>query len=106
MVKTILTESGFIEGQTFKECRFLKAPTVTYAVYLDSYTRRGADSKNMISEHSYTIELYSYVPDPGAEARIEQSLDNRGIYFDKEARYWIQDEQIYQVIYTFDYIQK
>ena len=106
MVKQVLTDAGFVENKTFKETRFLKAPTTTYAVFLDSFTRRGADGLNLIKDHDYTIELYSYKPDPDAEARIEASLDALGLEYDKDERYWIQGEQLYQTIYTFNFIEK
>lgn len=106
MVNTILTSAGFEAGVTYKETRFIKPPKGTYAVYLDSYDRRGSDDLNLITEHSYTIELYSYVPDPDAEKRIERSFDINGIPYSKETRYWLQEEQLYQVIYEFDYIDK
>lgn len=106
MVKQILTNAGFIDGETFKETRFLKPPKETYAVFSDSFNRRGADGLNMLKEHTATIELYSYAPDPDAENRIETSLDDIGIEFDKADRYWIQSEQLYQTIYTFSYIEK
>lgn len=106
MVKRVLTGAGFVEGKTFKETRFLKPPKTTYAVYMDSFTRRGADGLNLIKDHDYTIELYSYTPDPEAEARIEEILDELGLEYDKDDRYWIQEEQLYQVVYTFGFIQK
>ena len=106
MVRNILTYAGFEEGKTFKETRFLRPPKTTYAVFMDSYTRRGSDSLNLIKDHDYTIELYCYIPDPEAEARIESSLDAFGIEFEKQTRYWIQEEQLYQVIYTFRFIEK
>lgn len=106
MVKKVLTGAGFVENKTFKETRFLRPPKSTYAVYMDSFERRGADSVNLIIEHSYTIELYSTVPDPDAEKRIEDMLDSLGIAFEKQARYWIDEEQIYQTVYEFDYIEK
>ena len=106
MVKEILTGAGFVENKTFKETRFLKPPKTTYAVYMDSFTRRGADGHNLVREHDYTIELYSYKPDPEAEARIEAILDELGLEYDKDDRYWIQEEQLYQVIYTLNYIEK
>jgi hypothetical protein len=106
MVKEILTGAGFVENKTFKETRFLKPPKTTYAVYMDSFTGRGADGLNLIKEHSYMIELYSSKADPGAEDRIEKTLDELGIEYDKEPRYWIQEEQLFQVVYTFDYIEK
>lgn len=106
MVKRVLTGAGFEEGKTFKETRFLKPPKTTYAVYMDSFTRRGADGLNLIKDHNYTIELYSYTPDPEAEARIEAILDELGLEYDKDDRYWIQEEQLYQVVYTFRFIEK
>lgn len=106
MVKQILTLAGFIEGKTFKETRFIKPPKSTYAIYLDSYTGRGADGANLLKEHTYTIELYSDTPDPEAEKRIEDTLDSFGLEYEKGDRYWIQEEQLYQVLYEFSYIEK
>lgn len=106
MVKLILTEAGFVEGETFTETQFISPPRETYAVYHDSFTRRGADGVNLLKEHSITIEVYSEFPDPEVEARIEAVLDRLGIEYDKADRYWIQAEQLYQVVYTFDYIEK
>ena len=106
MVKKILTEAGFVEGETFIETQFLSPPDTTYAVFMDSFTRRGADGLNLLKEHSYTIELYSDFGDPEAEARIEAVLDRYGIEFDKADRIWIQSEQLYETVYTFDVITK
>ena len=106
MIKDILTRAGFVENETFKETRFLKPPKTTYAVYMDAFTSRGADNKNLMKEHDYTIELYSYRPDPVAEDNVESILDELGIEYDKEERYWLQDEQLYQTIYLFAYIEK
>lgn len=106
MVKEILTNAGFIEGKTFKETRFITPPKTTYAIYLDAYTRRGADGLNLVKDHDYTIELYSYKPDPDAESKIEASLDELGLAYDKDDRYWIHEEQLYQTIYTFNVMEK
>ena len=106
MVKRVLSTTRYEEGKTFKETRFLKPPKTTYAVYMDSSLRRGSADLNLIKEHSYTIELYSYTPDPEAEKRIEDALDSLAIAYEKQNRYWIQEEQLYQVIYDFDFIEK
>lgn len=106
MVKQVLTRAGFVENETFKETRFLKPPRKTYAVYEDAFIRRGADGLNLIKAHAYTIEVYSYAPDPTAEANIERALDELGLEYEKEPRYWIQEEQLFQVIYTFNHIEK
>lgn len=106
MVKDILTEAGFIENKTFRECRFLKAPSVTYAVYMDSYESRGADDRNLLKAHEYTIELYSYVPDPDSEKKLETALESRGLAYVKNERDWLESEGLYQVIYEFEFIEK
>lgn len=106
MVKKILTEAGFVEGETFEETQFINPPDTTYAVFMDSFTRRGADRLNLIKDHSSTIELYSDFPDPEAEARLEAKLDEYAIEYEKSDRIWIQSEQMYEVVYTFDFIEK
>lgn len=106
MVKTILTGAGFIENKTFKETRFITPPTTTYAVYNDTCNRRGADNINLITDHDVSIELYEYTPDKEAEKRIEDRLDLLGVEYVKQSRYWIQEEQLYQVIYEFEYTIK
>lgn len=106
MVKRVLTGAGFEEGVTFRETRFLKPPKTTYAVYMDSFTRHGADYLNLVKEHYYTIELYSYVLDSEAEKKIEASLDDLGLEYEKQDRNWIHSEQLFQVVYTFDFIEK
>lgn len=106
MVKDILTEAGFVEGETFEETQFINPPDTTYAVFMDSFTRRGADKVNLLKEHSITIEIYSEFPDPEAEARLEAVLDYYGIEYDKADRIWIQSEQLYVTEYTFDFITK
>lgn len=106
MVNKILTGAGFVLNKTCKETRFLSAPDTNYAVYDDSRNCRGADYHNLIIEHDITIELYEYSPDPGAEKRIEDQLELNGLEYVKQPRYWIQEEQLYQVIYEFAYIEK
>lgn len=106
MLKRVLVGAGFVEGVTFDETQFITPPNTTYAVFHDSFTRRGADGKNLLKEHEGTIELYSDFPDPEAEARTEAMLDSLSIEYDKAERYWIHEEQLYQVVYTFNYIEK
>ena len=106
MVKEILTNAGFVEEVTFRETRFIKPPKQTYVLYLKSYTSRGADRLNLVRDCVTTIELYSYVADPDAEMRIEAELDSRGLEYRKDDRYWIQEEQLYQVVYTIEHTEK
>lgn len=102
MVNKILSATGL----PYKESRFIKPPKTTYAIYHDTINRRGGDSINLISQHSISIELYEYTKDPEAEKAIEDQLDLLGIEYVKEPRYWLQDEQLYQVVYDFNYHQK
>ena len=107
MVKQVLTRAGFIEDETFRETKFVSPPKeITYAIYFDSFTRRGADGLNLIKEHSCTIELYAYYPDPEAEARLEASLDKAGVEYEKSDTTWIDTEHLYLTVYNFDYIEK
>lgn len=106
MVKRILNNAGFVEGETYRECRFVSPPKTTYAVFFDSFSRRGADGLNLIKAHSYTIELYADSPDPSAEARIENVFDLFGIEYEKLDRTYIASEHLYQTIYNFDHIEK
>lgn len=106
MVREVLTGAGFVEGKTFKETRFINPPKSTYAVFMDSFTGRGADGLNLIKDHDYTIELYSYTPDPTSESNIEKSFDDLGLEYSKDDRLWIQEEQLYEVVYSFNYIEK
>ena len=106
MVKAILTAAGFIENKTFRETRFLKPPNQTYAVYNDDRTIRGADYLNLVTEHNVNIELYEYAPDPGAEKCLEDTFDAFGLEYIKQSRYYLNEEQLYQVIYEISYTLK
>ena len=106
MVDKILTGAGFVLNETYRETRFLKPPRKTYAVYNDDCDNRGGDYVNLIKEHDITIEVYECAPDPISEQRIESQFDLYGLEYTKQSRYWIQEEQLYQVIYEFSYITK
>lgn len=106
MIKKILTTAGFVENETFRRTRFLQPPLGTYAVYMDDVETDGPDGMNRVYTHSYTVELYEQAPDDAAEARIEEAIDAAGLNYKKQDRYWLQDEQLYQVIYEFIYIEK
>lgn len=102
MVNKILQPTGI----PFKESRFLKPPKTTYAVYNDAVDRRGGDSINLLSQHDITLEVYEYSKDPEVEKAIEDRLDELGIEYSKLPRYWLSEEQLYQVVYDFTYYKK
>lgn len=94
-------------GIPYTETRFKVPPkSDTFAVYLDEVEVRGGDGVNLIKEHSTSIELYESFKDPETESKIEANFDALGVEYTKEPRYWIEDEQLYQVIYEFNYISK
>lgn len=93
-------------GLKFRETRFPKPPAGTYGVYNDDVEPDGGDFENLLLRHFVTAELYEPKPDPDAERAFEAQLNARGIKWRKQARYWLQEEQRYQVIYDFSYIEK
>ena len=107
MINTILTGAGLILNETYRETRIITPPRdKSYAVYSDAQEIRGADYLNVIKEHDVTIEVYEYAPDPDIEKNIEDQFNLHGFSYVKQPRYYIQEEQLYQVIYEFTYIDK
>lgn len=102
MVNNILDTAGI----NYRETRFPRPPAGTYAVYMDDVSTDGPDGLNLIQTHDITIELYEPQPDGVAEAALEAAMDAAGARWTKQARYWLQAEQLYQVIYEFTYISK
>lgn len=103
MVDKILTQVGV----KYRKSRYTAKPLPdTYAVYFDDREAGGADGINCLITHNITIELYTAKPDDATEAAIEDALDAAGLEWTSQARYWIQEEQRYQTIYEFTYIEK
>ena len=94
-------------GVKHRRNRFVSPPNVTYALWMDDLSTDGPDcAPTSIFTHDITIELYEYTPDDDAEAAIEAVLTEAGLHWSKQDRYWIEVEQLYQVIYEFTYIEK
>ena len=103
MVTEILGRAGV----KFRQSRYTAKPLpATYAVYFDDREVNGADGVNCLITHNITIEVYESKPDSATEAAIEEALDAYGLEWSSQARYWIAEEQRYQVIYEFTYIEK
>lgn len=110
MIKEILAAAGV----NHRRSRFPSPPAGTYAVYFDDLEADGADPVSppttgglpRIYTHNARVELYEATPDDETETAIEAELDARGLLWTKEDRYWIQQEQRYQVIYEFSYTIK
>ena len=103
----MVTEILRCAGVPFRQSRYTARPLPdTYAVYFDDREAGGADGINCLITHNITIEVYESKPDQAMEAAIEEALDAFGLEWTSQARYWIQEEQRYQVIYEFTYIEK
>ena len=103
MVTSILSRAGV----KYRQSRYTAKPLPeTYAVYFDDREVTGADGVNCLVTHNITIEVYESKPDDVTEAAIESALDFFGVAWTSQARYWIAEEQRYQVIYEFTYIEK
>ena len=75
-------------------------------MYTDDITTDGPDNLPLILQHNITVEIYENKPDDAAEAAIEAAISAAGLQWEKQDRYWLQAEQLYQVIYEFNYIEK
>lgn len=102
MVDEILTNTGI----EYNETRFLYPPVGTYAVWFEDVGTRGADGALFLRDHSVTIELYSKKVDKVNEIKIEAELDRLVIPYDKSDRQWLNDEKLFMVVYSFEYIEK
>lgn len=103
MIDAILTAAGV----QHRETRYPKPPAGTYAVYMDDVTVDGSDGAEVLTyEHDATIELYTPTPDPASERAVEDAITTAGQLYTKQARYWIQEEQLYQTIYEFTFYTK
>ena len=102
MIKKILDAVGL----PYRKTRFTQPPSGAYIVYMDGIETSGPDGINAIRTHEITIELYSPLPNDEIEENIENVLDEHGVGWTKQDRYWLQSEQLYQVVYEFNYKEK
>lgn len=102
MVNEILTAAGL----EYRRTRFPRPPAGTYAVYMDDVTTDGPDGLARIFTHSVTVEVYEPKPDDDAETALEAAITAAGLQWTKQDRYWLDTEQLYQVVYEFEYIEK
>ena len=105
MIKEILSAAGI----PHEPGRFPDPPPL-FAVYFDEVdTTEGPDpvpGATQLLRHDVTVELYEPDHDDAAEANLEAELDARGIPWTKQAAYWLQNVQRYQVVYEFTYKER
>lgn len=104
MIKEIAKAAGL----KLRESRHQKPLSTPYGVYMDAVEAGGADGVNCLRLHEYTLEVYSPTANDAdeIETAIEDALDERGIPWTKQGRYWLTEEQRYQEIYEFSHIEK
>jgi hypothetical protein len=94
-----------ITGEPVAETAFIPndAPPLPYIVYLDTVKRGGGDMKNMMQNHSLTVERYSETSEDNA--RLEALFEAQAIKYKKEKQ-WLSDEECFMTIYDFDLIER
>lgn len=102
MINNLLDRTGL----PYRRARFPSPPRGSYIVYTDDVSTNGPDGVVALLEHSITLELYESNPDDGAETKVEQALYSAALQWVKQDRYWLQDEQRYQVVYEFSFNEK
>ena len=104
MVNKILTAAGI----PYRRGRFTSpVKGCSYIVYMDDTATDGPDDKPTgLIWHDITVELYEFKPDDAAEAALEAAIAASGLQYTKQDRYWLQTEQMYQLIYEFRYKEK
>jgi len=60
-----------------------------------------ADGKVYFKINEVRIELYTDKKDVSVEKRVEDVLDDKGIYYNK-SEVWISEERLYEVLYSFE----
>lgn len=103
MIKEILTAAGVAHRRN----RFPKPPAGTFAVWMDNIDTDGPDGMPpQVFYHNVSIELYEPFLDDKSEAAVEAAISAMGLHWTKQDRFWIDDEQMYQTVYEFSYIEK
>lgn len=59
-----------------------------------------ADGKAFFKIDQCEIELYTDTKNPTLEKRLEQALDDAGVFYEK-SEVWIDSEKLYEVLYQF-----
>lgn len=81
---------------------FAEPQQLPYLCYLVPYTNNfSADGMVYAQIDHVQIELYTRTKEPAIEQRLEQVLDNAGLFWEKEEEY-IDSEHCYQILYEIE----
>ncbi len=64
-----------------------------------------ADGKVYLKFRRVNVELYTDEKAPPLELELETVLDRHGIFYEK-SEVWIEEEKLYEVLYTFETEEK
>lgn len=64
-----------------------------------------ADGTVYLKVRRVNVELYTDEKDPPLEQKLETVLDRHGIFYEKSET-WIEEEKLYEVLYTFETEEK
>ena len=76
-------------------------PFVVYRRY--SQSNFGADDIVYQRINNYYIELYTEYKDTSLEEELETLLTNNGIFYNVESEDYLDDEKMYEIIYSINY---
>lgn len=94
-LKKLLEKTGYPVAYD----HFIYPQPLPYIAYLRDQSRNfSADNRVYYKVDSYRIELYTAQKDQEAEKKIENLLDEAGIYYDAYES-WIDGEKMFMVMY-------
>jgi len=105
---TLLKQTGYpVAYYQFESKKNNPPPNPPYIIYwTPESSSYGADtSKALVRNSTVHVELYTTKKDLNAEAKLEAVLDSANIHYEKTETY-IDAEKLYQVVYSFDLIEK
>lgn len=80
-----------------------ESPEPPFVVYLlPGSNNFGADGKVYYKIHEVHLELYTDLKDLELEQKVEDVLDEHGIFYNKTET-WIESERLYEVLYIFEW---
>lgn len=80
-------------------------PTTPPFVVFRRYSQNNFGADNIVYEkiNNYYIELYTEYKDAELETSLEALLTNADIFFNVESEEYINDEKMYQIVYSIGY---
>lgn len=84
----------------FAEGESTEPPFICYL--LPGSNHFSADGKVYYKINEVHIELYTDCKDLAAEQKLEDVLDEHGIFYNK-SEIWIESERLYEVLYMFEW---